>query len=1586
MIVKWPDDCNVNSNFWLDERPVWTENLRAYPLSRRQPQRRLGSGVRKTLQHRGIPVKKLSHHLLVYLGLVLVAVFLLRATKPTWGNSPLQARAGKSELNPVARQHQLASQYGQLPLSFEANRGQTDARVRFLARGTGYSLFLTGSEAVLALRSAPSASPLSLLRASSDGAGSLPATERLTSLRLKLLGANPQSDVTGMSELPGKTNYFLGNDPKKWRTNVPTYARVKYHDIYPGVDLLYYGNQRQLEYDFVVAPGADPGQIGLDVNGARGLRIDAQGDLVAQTDAGEVTFHKPVMYQREDQGDPLPTPREAEKHFVDGRYILRDRHEIGFVAASYDRNKPLVIDPVLTYSTFLGGSSFDAGTGIAVDSSGNAYVTGGTISADFPTTPGADQTAYGGTAPHCGGNAAPYICGDVFVTKMNPTGTALVYSTFLGGSDADFGLQIAVDSSGAAYVTGSTASSNFPVTSGVFQPAFGGGACGSSGGRPCHDAFVTKLDPTGAKLVYSSFLGGNGNDEGFGIAVDAFGDAFVTGQTNSANFPTTPLSKFPSQIGGTCSNGTAMFTCDDAFVAEVNPAATALVYSTYLGGHGDDFGISVALDFAGDAFVVGATASTDFPATAGALQTTFGGGTTPTCSSSICGDGFVAMLDPTGSTLLYATYVGGSGDDTAVGVAVDSSANIYVTGVTDSSNFPTTPGAAQTLFGGGSSSCANRLLTCGDAFALKIQPPGSALTYSTFIGGSGDDGAFSSAAVDPSGDFYVGGATNSLNFPLAGATQSAFGGGSPNCNAANFPCGDAFVTEVNPTGSALVFSTYLGGSGDDGAAGVAVDPLGAIYVTGITGSANFPTTAGVFQSTCGGGCSGTTDAFVTKFSLSGANAAFAAGDVFAAVGNGGIPAATGKVNVYAPDGSLIRILDTGISCPVGTCFTAGMAFDKANNLYVTDFSSANVTEFDKNGNLIGSFGSGYTGGPESIVFNSVGDVLVGAAQAPPAPPPPPVPVFEFGPSGNLVNTFMVAPENRGSDWIDLAADQKTLLYTSEGKNVFSFNIATNTQNPNFVTGLPGTIGVAYALRILPDQTVLVADSDTVVHLNNTGSVITTYTLPGNPTGLFALSLDPNGTDFWTSDLNSGDAVFGTIWEVNIATGAVDKTINTGLNPIGGLVVFGQVTVASNPLTVTEAGTGTGTVTSNPTGINCPTACSTGFALGTMVTLTEAPAAGSTFAGWSVAGCPGTTSTCTVTMNSPQSVTATFNAVTTNFTLTVTEAGTGSGTVTGPGGINCPGTCSASFASGTVVNLTETAATGSAFAGWSGACTGMGACSVTMNSNQSVTATFNTTATNFTLTVAEAGTGSGTVTGPGGVNCPGTCSASFASGTVVNLTATAATGSTFAGWSGACSGASTTCTVTMNSAQSVTATFNVNGGTNFTLSPASGGGTTATVHPGDTAVFPLTLTPVNGFTGPVTLSCASQQPTITCSISPTTVNLVAGGTAAAIAVDTFCAWMGPRFAPPYGIPGPWLPALAALMALALTVAVTGLSRRKLRPAFAVAALALFAMLGAGCASVPHGPAGATPPGTYNLVVTASEPRSAPQTILLTLKVI
>jgi hypothetical protein len=747
------------------------------------------------------------------LATIATALLVLSPASHRGATSAATAASAASQpgtVTPAAR-GRVQANYAALPLAFEQNQGQTDARVKYMARGNGYTLFLTADDAVFSLysRSAESESS-SVRRVPEVSAQRLPqhsAQKDLTAVvRMQLVGGNSLAKVSATGQLPGRSNYFLGNDPSKWRSDVAHYARVSYQDVYPGVNLAYHGAQRQTEFDFVVAPGANPAPISFHFTGVQGMKTDDSGNLVISSAAGDVLLHKPVAYQEQN----------GARQTVDARFVLKAGNQVTFELGNYDRSRELVIDPSVSYaySTYLGGSGNDEGEAIAFDNAGNAYVTGQTASADFPGFSSTNKLK--GVA-------------NVFVTQLTPSGS-LGYSTYVGGTGTDGGFGIAVNkTSGLAFVAGATTSTDFPVlpNPGAYQTALATGAT--------RNAFVFELSNSGT-LTYGSYLGGNGDDAAFGLALDNSGNVYAVGRTSSTNFPTkNPLPGSPT--GG--------------FVSKLSPlgnGANDLVYSTYLGGVAGDFVSAVALDSSDNAYVTGKTSSTAFHTTTGAFQTTCG--TAANCNGGNS-DAFLTVIDAAGSGYVYSTFLGGSGVDVGDGIAVDSSGNAYLTGQTTSMDFHTSTGSLQPTYGGGTS----------DAFVTKLSPSGtgaSDLVYSTYLGGTGAE-VGASIALDVNNNAYITGQTDSPvpSFPMVGATQSTLGGGF-----------DAFVSEINSTGSALIFSTYLGGSLDEDDTGnfgaIAVDSAGAnIYVTGNTVSTDFPNTSGAFQTTNGGG--GLADAFVVKY-------------------------------------------------------------------------------------------------------------------------------------------------------------------------------------------------------------------------------------------------------------------------------------------------------------------------------------------------------------------------------------------------------------------------------------------------------------------------------------------------------------------------------------------------------------------------------------------------------------------------------------------------------------------------------------------------------------------------------------------------
>jgi len=692
-----------------------------------------------------------------------------------------------------------------LPLSFEENRGQTDGAVKFLAHGPGYTVFVAPTDVVLALAEPHARGARDPLhdRVPADDAAATPVTQttpltmgatavvtatRETVLRLHLEGANAAASIEGQDKLPGTANYFVGGDPSAWTTDVPTYARVAYRAIYPGIDLVYYGTAGRLEYDYQVAPGADPTVIGFALQGARDLRLDGQGNLIAQAGDSALLQRPPVAYQE----------INGQRRDIAVQYTLSGASHVGFALGAYDATKPLVIDPVLSYSTYVGGIDDEVAYSVAVDKGGSIYLAGTTGSADYPV-----RAPYQSTIT--GTNSCLNVdCNDAVLTKLTPDGTALVYSTYLGGPNGSQTAEnVRVDSAGDAYVAGDTESPTFPTTANALQPT----DPKSNGCNPVGsgNAFLTKVAPSGASLLYSTYYGGCLGTSGAGLAIDDAGHAYLAGPTNTPDLRT--KNAYQAALAG----------AQDAYIAKFDTAqsgSASLIYGTYLGGSGADVAYGLAVDGVGAAYVTGDTTSANFPTTAGALQTTPGSG-----------DGvFVTKLAPAGNALAYSTYVGRGGGAKGAAIAVDGAGGAYVTGSITSTNWITTTGSLQPSYGGGYQ----------NAFAFRLNPAGSALVYSTYLGGNYYDGGVG-IVVNTRGTAYLTGLTYSANFPVQGATQPQLAGSD-----------DAFVTALGGDGS-LAWSTYLGGSGPDSGLAVALDGAGNVVVAGGTQSTDFPTTPGAYQ-------------------------------------------------------------------------------------------------------------------------------------------------------------------------------------------------------------------------------------------------------------------------------------------------------------------------------------------------------------------------------------------------------------------------------------------------------------------------------------------------------------------------------------------------------------------------------------------------------------------------------------------------------------------------------------------------------------------------------------------------------------------
>jgi hypothetical protein len=1077
-----------------------------------------------------------------------------------------------------------------------------------------------------------------------------------------------------MDELPGKSNYFIGKDPKKWHTHVPTYGRVRFASIYPGVDLVYYaGQNRQLEYDFVLAPGADPRAIQLAIAGpgqedsgqkavgnkqkaprsqtphaipngkpeiAPPLRIAANGDLIVAQARGDLRLHKPVAYQvpstvqnrrrTTDDGQrtsPNPKSQIQNRKLVDARYVLKPGGIVTFEIAPYDVTLPLIIDPVLSYSTYLGGSDMDYANGIAVDASGNAYVTGYTASVDFPVVSGAQSSPGGGSCLE-DGVATP--CFDAFVSKLNPSGTALVYSTYLGGSDEDYGAGIAVDSSGDAYVAGYTYSTDFPVQN-ALQPNNAGGV----------DAFVTELSAGGASLIYSTYWGGSLDDVGTGVAVDSKGNAYLSGYTESTNFPVTS-GAFQTTYGNGAHNG---------FVVKFNSGGAQVGYSTYLGGSGDDYAYAAAVDSAGDAYVTGATNSTNFP-TLNAFQPNYAGGQCAVAPNTFpCYDAFAAKLNPAGSALLFSTYLGGTGSDYGYAITLDSAANAYITGYTTSINFPTTPAAFDRVFSG-----------AYDVFVAQLNSSGSALAYSTYLGGSGGTQVAYGIAVDSNGSAYVTGYNYGGNFPTANPVQAQ--------NAAFY---DAIVSVLDPTGSFLVFSTYLGGTQDDFGRGIALDPSGNIYVVGATFSTDFPTTSSSFEPSYMGG---PYDAFVTKYNaptkpvvaISPSSYNFGSQAV-------GTPSPPEAIDLTNTGGAALAIssitasgdfsqtnncgagLASGASCTINVTFTPSQTGARSGAITISDNASPATQTISLTGT---GTGTQVNLAPSSLTFSPQ---LVGTRSSPQSltlsnPGSAALTISSIAISGDFSQTNTCGSSLAANSSCTISV---TFTPTATGSRTGSITVTDNASPATQTASLSGT-GTAPAASLSPTSLVFASQalgtssSPQSVTLSNPGTATLTISS-------IAVSGDFSQTNTCGTSLAASSSCTISVTFTPTATGSRTGTIT--------------VTDSASPATqtVSLSGTGTAPIASlSPTSLTFPSQALNTTSSPKSLTLSNTGTATLNITSIAITGDFSQTHTCSTTLavGSSCSISVTFKPTGTGQrtgTVTVTDNAsptTQTATLTGTG--------------------------------------------------------------------------------------------------------------------------------------------------------------------------------------------------------------------------------------------------------------------------------------------------------------------------------
>jgi hypothetical protein len=1088
-----------------------------------------------------------------------------------------------------------------VPLAFEANRGQTDSTVDFVSRGNGYTIFLSHAEAVVALRSGSHKTAESANSWPKDGA---------YAVRMALVGASARTKASAIDELAGKANYFTGNDPAKWRTNVPRYQKVRYEDIYPGIDLIYYGTSGQLEYDFVLRPNADPHFVRIRFDGAQSLRVTDSGDLLVGIKSGKLLFHRPILYQ-ESKGTRTP---------VSGQYSLSGS-TVKFRVGKYDHSRELVLDPVLAYATYLGGSTSDYGQGIALDNSGAAYITGYTQSTDFPTTAGAYSSAMVGQY-------------DAFVTKLNSSGSALVYSTYLGGSALDQATGIAVDSSGNAYVSGFTQSADFPVVNPLPAP--------NNTLQSFQNAFVAEIGPDGSALLYSTYLGGSQSDQANAVVVDSAGNAYIAGNTQSANFPI--VNGFQTAIVGG----------NDGFVSEIQAGGGALLYSTFLGGSADDFLNALTLGPGSGVtlYLVGQTKSTDFPTTAGVLQSSCAVDT-----SGVCNDAFVAAINPSASSassLLFSTFLGGKGTEAANAVAADVS-GIYVAGSTSSSDFPTMQ-PEQSSYAGGSS----------DAFMTKLRTDGTGLFFSTFLGGGGSDFAIG-IAVDAGGNSYVSGTTLSSDFPAFNALpapNNIFQGSAGNS--------DAFLAKLNNTGSTLIVSTFLGGTGNDVANAVVVDSSGNAYVAGTTSSQDMPT-VNAFQP-AKGGPSGTGNAFMVELSqlaqpvanLSTTSLSFAS----QLVGTTSVPQSITLSNFgdaalnisavttsgdYQANGCSGSILAAG-SCELSISLTPTNTGDRSGTVTITDNASGSPRVINLDGTGIAAVVSL---SPASLAFGPQNVGTTSAAQT--------VTLTNSGSSALTVNGVTASSNYIQTNNCPTAlavnancAIQVSFSPSNPGSLLGQLNISDNASDSPESVALSGN-GTAPAVSLSPASLAFGPQS--------TGTTSSAQTVTITNSGSSALTV--------TGITVSANYVQTNNCPATLAANA-NCTIQISFSPSTTGSLLGQVSISDNatgsPQLVSLSGTGTAPAVSlSPTSLafgsqNLGTTSSTQF-----VTLTNSGSSALTVTGITVSSNYFQSNNCPATL-----------AVSGNCTIQVSFSPTSTGSLLGQLNIsdNAPGSPQSVSLSGT----------------------------------------------------------------------------------------------------------------------------------------------------------------------------------------------------------------------------------------------------------------------------------------------------------------
>ncbi len=1105
---------------------------------------------------------------------------------------------------------QAVRNYGHLPLTFEANQGQAAGQVKFLSRGHGYTTFLTAGAMVLNLRASHVESTSN--KNSSQAASSQSSTR--ATLQFRLIGANSNPQVVGEDPQSGRVNYFIGKDPSKWYTNVPTYGKIRYKNVYPGIDLIFYGNHQQLEYDFAVAPKADPRQIQFQINGASQISLDEQGNLVLDVNGAKLHFQSPVVYQ-ESNGQRVP---------VVGGYAMKDESHIGFQISNFDATKPLVIDPVLVYSTYLGGSGADQPSGIAVDNSGNVYVAGYTDSADFPLA------SLG---------SLPSNTDHVFVAKLDSTGSNLVYADYIGGNSDDYAVALVLDNANEVYVTGSTQSSNFPVVN-AYQSQQPGPSTG----------FVTRISADGSAILYSTYLGGNNYDQPAGIAIDNSGEVMVAGYTQSQNFPVANAYQATAQANQGGIYGTY------GFLTKFSVDGSSLVYSTYFAGNSnvEEGGCcwvspfntinAIAADADGNAYVTGSTNTYNFPVTSGSYSTT----NTTQQNATVA---FVSKFNSAGG-LDYSTYFYDPSGYTVstASIAVDGSGSAYITGSAYSdTTFPVT---STSICNPGTQGSA-----CGNAFVTKFNPAASALTYSTFLGAN-NDATPSSITLDANNDAYV----------LASSSSSSFA--EVDGIEAYDSQDDVMLVEIDPDGSSQLFATYIGGSGDDEPSGIVVDADGNMYIAGSTDSDDLPATQGAFQTVTGGN----TDAFIAKIGPASAPAValtpyslqFAATTVSSTsqpqtVLLRNMGSAALSISSITASGSFAQTNDCGSSvaaassCTISVTFTPSAQGASSGSIAVADDAS---------------------GAPHTVALSGVGEGGSSGSPAPDAVLAPASLTFSSTPVGRSGLAQSATLTNAGNASLTIGNIQTSGDFSQT--NTCSNSLAAGSSCSISVVFTPSAEGTRTGSLTVSDNS---QTSTQTVNLTGTGTagtlVVTSSSLSFSSVQVgssASQSLTVSNTGNAAASIN-GLQITGDYTQINncpsLISGGANCTITVVFTPTAAGTRSGVLTLTSGAQstqqTVSLSGTGIqGDLVVSPTSLAFSSTPLGTLSASQAVVLKNSGGASLSLGGVQIAGDYKDTNNCGATLAAGASCTV-------NITFTPTATGTLSGSLTVTGSVGSPQT-------------------------------------------------------------------------------------------------------------------------------------------------------------------------------------------------------------------------------------------------------------------------------------------------------------------------